>query len=39
MLHSICETFILHDLTVEVSVDPMVAVMLWQESDAVRYMC
>ena len=39
MLHSIWETFMLHDLTVEVSVDPMVAVMLWQESEAVMYMC
>ena len=39
LLHSIWETFMLHDLTVEVSVDPMVAVMLWQESEAVMYMC
>ena len=39
MLHSIWETFMLQDLTVEVSVDPMVAVIVWQESEAVRYMC
>ena len=39
LLHSICCTRMLHSRDVEVSVDPMTAMKVWQEVEASIYMC
>jgi len=39
LLHSICWTLMLHSLVVVVSVDPIMAMMVWQEVEASIYMC